>query len=85
MKLPAGDLVLYPSSSLHRVTTVTRGARIAALFWIESMVRETGAPRRLFQADDAIQSLPTQLGATDPAVLQLTGLYHNLPRRWADR
>lgn len=84
VRLPAGAPVLYASSSLHRVTPVIRGTRVAAFFWIESMVRETEAGRLLFQADAAIQSVAGRLPAGDEAVLHLTGLYRNLMRRWAD-
>ena len=84
VKLPAGHLVLYPSSSLHRVEQVTRGVRTASFFWIESMVRDDNARRNLFELDGAIQSLGQRVGQGDPAIVQLTGVYHNLLRRWAD-
>ena len=84
VKLPAGDMVLYPSSSLHRVTPVTSGARVASFFWIQSMVRDDGARRLLFELDQAVQRLTGQLGRADPSVVELTGVYHNLLRRWAD-
>lgn len=83
VKLPAGHLVLYPSTSLHRVTPVTRGARVASFFWIQSLVRDDGARTLLFDLDSSIQ----QLGAetpNHPVSLQLTGVYHNLLRRWAE-
>ncbi|MDA8445163.1 Fe2+-dependent dioxygenase [Paracidovorax valerianellae] len=83
VKLEAGDLVLYPSSSLHRVTPVTRGARIASFFWIESLVQDEGDRTLLFDLDQAIQRLTPSLDAADPRLLQLTGVYHNLLRRWA--
>lgn len=86
VKLEAGDLVLYPSSSLHRVTPVTRGARIASFFWIESMVGDDGARCLLFDLDQSIQSLQAvqpALPADDARLLKLTGVYHNLLRRWA--
>ena len=83
VKLPAGDLVLYPSSSLHRVTPVTRGARVAAFFWIQSMVRDGEQRRMLFEMDTAIEAL-RRSQADNAAVLQLTGVYHNLLRRWAE-
>jgi PKHD-type hydroxylase len=83
VKLPAGDLVLYPSTSLHRVQPVTRGARIAAFFWIQSMVRDDGERTLLFDLDLAIQRLGGD-APEHPAVVQLTGIYHNLLRRWAD-
>lgn len=83
VKLPAGDLVLYPSSSVHRVEPVTRGARVASFFWIESMVRETERRRLLFDMDMAILALRTGHGDT-PEAVQLTGCYHNLLRMWAE-
>ena len=82
IKLPAGHMVLYPATSLHRVTPVTRGARVASFFWIQSMVRDDGQRTLLFDLDSAIQRVAAD---TDhPAVVQLTGVYHNLIRRWAD-
>lgn len=84
VKLPAGDMVLYPSTSLHRVTPVTRGARVASFFWLQSMVRDDGQRTLLFQLDTSIQQLVARLGHADPQVVQLTGIYHNLLRRWAD-
>ena len=83
IKLPAGDMILYPASSRHHVTLVTRGSRWASFFWVQSMVREDEARRHLFELDTAIQSLRRALGDT-PEVVRLTGLYHNLVRRWAD-
>ncbi len=84
VKLPAGHLVLYPASSLHRVTPVTRGVRTASFFWLQSMVRDDGERRTLFELDEAIQSVAAAQGQGDPAVVRLTGIYHNLLRRWAD-
>jgi PKHD-type hydroxylase len=84
VKLPAGHLALYPSSSRHRVEPVTRGVRTASFFWIESMVRDDAARRSLFELDGAIQSLGAKVGQGDPAIVQLTGVYHNLLRRWAN-
>ena len=84
VKLPAGDAILYPSSSLHKVTPVTRGCRVASFFWIQSMVRDDGARRLLFELDGAVQRLAGQLGQDDRSVVELTGVYHNLLRRWAD-
>jgi PKHD-type hydroxylase len=84
VKLPAGDMVLYPSSSLHKVTPVTAGTRVASFFWIQSMVRDDGARRLLFELDQAVQRLVGQLGQDDRSVVELTGVYHNLLRRWAD-
>lgn len=83
-RLPAGDMVLYPSTSLHRVTPVPRGARVASFFWLQSMVRDDGQRSMLFQLDTSIQQLVARLGNADPQVVQLTGIYHNLLRRWAD-
>ncbi|MDY6946146.1 MAG: Fe2+-dependent dioxygenase [Pseudomonadota bacterium] len=83
VKLPAGDLVLYPSTSLHRVQPVTRGARVASFFWIQSMVRDDGERTLLFDLDLAIQRLGADASG-HPALVQLTGIYHNLLRRWAD-
>ena len=83
VKLPAGDLVLYPATSLHRVQPVTRGARIASFFWIQSMVRDDGERTLLFDLDLAIQRLGTD-APHHAALVQLTGVYHNLLRRWAD-
>lgn len=83
VKLPAGDLVLYPSSSLHRVTPVTRGARVASFFWIESMVREDAQRALLFDLDQSIQALTPLAALDDPHLVRLTGVYHNLLRRWA--
>ena len=84
VKLAAGDMVLYPSSSLHHVTTVTRGERLCSFFWIQSMVRDDGARRTLFDLDSAIQAIAVDRGQDDAAIIRLTGVYHNLLRRWAD-
>jgi len=83
VKLPAGDLILYPASSLHHVQPVTRGARVASFFWIQSMVRDDGKRTMLFDLDMAIQRLAAD-SPSHPSVLELTSLYHNLLRRWAD-
>ena len=83
VKLPAGDLVLYPSSSLHRVQPVTRGARVASFFWVQSLVRDTARRRALFELDQNIQALRAQVGDNE-AVLGLTGHYHNLVRAWSE-
>lgn len=83
VKLEAGDLVLYPSSSLHRVTPVTRGMRVASFFWIQSLVADDGARSLLFDLDRAIQGVTPGLAADDPNLLTLAGVYHNLLRRWA--
>lgn len=84
VKLPAGHMVLYPASSLHHVEPVTRGMRVASFFWIQSMVREDAARQTLFDLDTTIQSLVSERGQGDRAVIRLTGIYHNLLRRWAD-
>lgn len=84
VKLPAGHMVLYPASSLHRVTPVTRGVRTASFFWVQSMVRDEAARRILFNLDQGVQGVVASQGQGDPAVVQLTGVYHNLLRRWAD-
>ena len=83
VKLPAGSLVLYPSSSLHQVTAVTHGARICAFFWIQSLVRDDGERALLFDLDQNLQQLRMQLPADDQRLLALHGVYHNLLRRWA--
>lgn len=84
VKLPAGHMVLYPASSLHHVTPVTRGRRIASFFWIQSMVRDNAARALLFDMDSAVQSVAGKVGLDDPGVVRLTGVYHNLLRRWAE-
>lgn len=84
VKLPAGHMLLYPASSLHRVEPVTRGTRTASFFWIQSMIRDDGARRILFDLDTAVQSVAATQGQGDAAVVQLTGVYHNLLRRWAE-
>jgi len=84
VKLPAGHMVLYPASSVHRVEPVTRGARVASFFWIQSMVRDDGARRILFDLDQAVQDVASRLGQDDPAAVRLIGTYHNLLRRWAE-
>jgi PKHD-type hydroxylase len=83
VKLPAGHLILYPSTSLHHVRPVTRGARLASFFWIQSMVRDDGERTLLFDLDMGIQRLNGER-AVHPSAVQLTGVYHNLLRRWAE-
>ena len=83
VKLPAGDLVLYPGSSLHKVTPVVRGARIASFFWLQSLVRSDEQRRQLFELDVAIQALTARVPGA-PELVSLTGVYHNLLRAWAD-
>jgi PKHD-type hydroxylase len=83
IKLTAGDMVVYPSTSLHRVTPVTRGARIASVFWIQSMIRDDAQRALLFDLDTAIQRL-TASNADEPSRVRLTGCYHNLLRLWGE-
>ena len=83
VKLPAGHMVLYPGTSLHRVLPVTRGARVASFFWIESLVGDEAERTLLFDLDQAIQGMTPLAGPTDKNLLSLTGVYHNLLRRWA--
>jgi PKHD-type hydroxylase len=84
VKLAAGDLILYPASSLHHVTAVTSGERIAAFFWVQSMIRDEAQRRVLFDLDVAVQRLAGELGQGHAAVVALTGTYHNLLRMWAE-
>ncbi len=83
VKLPPGHLILYPATSLHHVRPVTRGVRLASFFWIQSMVRDDGERTLLFDLDRAIQSIDVALGG-HPVTLELTNVFHNLLRRWAD-
>lgn len=84
VKLPAGDLVLYPGTSVHAVEPVTRGARLASFFWIESMVRSDERRRLLYDMDQHLMHLRSKVGEADAGVVGLTGSYHNLLRQWAD-
>jgi PKHD-type hydroxylase len=84
VKLPAGHLVLYPATSLHAVTEVTRGMRVASFFWLQSMVRDGHARSLIFDLDTAIQGLVQRVGRDDPELVKLTGIYHNLIRCWAE-
>lgn len=87
VKLPSGHLVLYPSTSLHHVTPVTRGARICSFFWLQSMIRDDGHRSLLFDLDLAIQRLGHELAGNPVAektAVQITGVYHNLLRQWAE-
>lgn len=84
IKFAAGDMVLYPASSRHRVTPVTRGARVSSFFWMQSMVREPSERRMMFELDQAVQALTAEKGGRDETVISLTGLYHNLMRKWAE-
>jgi PKHD-type hydroxylase len=83
VKLAAGNMVLYPSSSLHRVTPVTGGSRLASFFWIESLIGDESGRALLFDLDQAIQSITSKVSAEDADLLTLSGVYHNLLRRWA--
>ena len=83
-KLAAGDLLLYPASSLHEVRPVTRGARLASFFWVQSMVRDDGDRRLLHEMDQALIALRALHPDGHPALVRLTGTYHNLLRKWAD-
>src|ERR1700742_551009 len=80
IKLPAGHLVLYPATSLHTVTPITRGLRVASFFWLQSMIRDAQARSMIFDLDNAIQGLTARLGRDDPETVRLTGIYHNLIR-----
>ncbi|QAT85399.1 Iron-uptake factor PiuC [Corallococcus coralloides] len=82
-KLPAGDLIVYPSTSLHHVTPVTRGVRLASFFWIQSMIRDAGQRSLLFDLDTSIMQLTREVPKS-PALVMLTGVYHNLLRQWAE-
>jgi len=83
VKLPAGHMVVYPSSSLHHVRPVTRGARVSSFFWIQSMVRDDGERTLLFDLDNVTQRITAE-EPNSPNALRLTGIYHNLLRRWAE-
>ena len=84
VKLPAGHAVVYPSSSLHRVEPVTQGRRVASFFWVQSMIRDDGARQMLFDLDRSVQGVAAALGHDHGEVIRLTGVYHNLLRRWAE-
>jgi len=83
VKLAAGDMVLYPSTSLHHVSKVTKGARIASFFWIQSMVSDIQQRETLFNLDQSVQKLTLELGSSHQEVVNLSGIYHNLIRQWA--
>ncbi len=83
VKLDAGDMVLYPSSSLHQVTPVTQGVRTCSFLWLQSIIRDEENRTLLFDLDQSIQSLTRELGKAHPDVLSLSHTYHNLLRRWA--
>jgi len=84
VKLPAGHLVLYPATSLHAVTAISRGLRVASFFWLQSMIRQDNARRMVFELDTAIQGLVGRLDRNDPEIVKLSGLYHNMIRHWAE-
>jgi PKHD-type hydroxylase len=84
VKFAAGDMVLYPASSLHRVEEITRGSRWASFFWVQSMIKDDGARTLLYQLDQSIIKTRAELGDTHEAVLSLTAVYHNLMRKWAE-
>lgn len=84
IKFAAGDMVLYPATSLHRVEEITRGSRWASFFWIQSMVKDDGGRALLYQLDQSIIKTRTELGDKHDAVLGLTAVYHNLLRKWAE-
>lgn len=84
VRLMAGDLLLYPASTIHHVTPVTRGERLACFFWVQSMVRDAAARALLLELDRAIQDLAVTHHAEEPALVRLTGVYHNLLRQWAE-
>jgi PKHD-type hydroxylase len=84
VKLAAGDMVIYPSTTLHQVTPVTAGERVSAVFWVQSMVRDNEQRKILFDLDQSVQSLTTEHGHEHHDVMRLSGIYHNLIRQWAD-
>ncbi|MBA4285863.1 MAG: Fe2+-dependent dioxygenase [Xanthomonadaceae bacterium] len=84
LKLPAGHLLLYPATSLHEVRPVTRGARLASFFWVQSMVRDDDNRRLLYEMDRALMQLRELHPAGHPTLVRLTGTYHNLLRKWSD-
>ena len=84
VKLPAGDMILYPASSLHRVAPITRGSRWSSFLWAQSMVRSDEQRTLLYDLDNTIQRLSVKVGQGDPEVVTLTGIYNNLLRMWAD-
>lgn len=84
VKLPAGDMILYPSTSVHEVTAITSGCRIASFFWVQSMIRDDADRFMLFNLDQSIQKLRLELGDQHAEVIKLTSMYHNLMRKWAE-
>lgn len=83
-KLSAGSLILYPSTSVHHVKSITRGERLACFFWLQSMVKDNAARQLLFDLDQAIQDLSAERGINDPVCVRLSAIYHNLTRRWSE-
>lgn len=83
-RLPAGHMLLYPASELHRVTPIARGERVACVFWLQSLVAEHAAREMLYDLDQSVQALSAERGRNDGEVLRLTAIYHNLVRRWAE-
>lgn len=84
IKLPAGDMILYPATSLHRVAPITRGSRWSSFFWAQSMIRSDEQRTLLHDLDNAIRRLSAKVGQADPDVVALAGTYHNLIRQWAE-
>ena len=84
VKLPAGDLILYPSTSVHEVSPVSSGCRVASFFWLQSMIRDDAERHLLFNLDQNIQNLRIELGDQHSEVVKLSSLYHNLIRKWAE-
>lgn len=84
VKLPAGHMVLYPATSLHHVPPVTRGERIGCFFWVQSMIRDEGRRSMLFDIDQCIQDLSSEVDPASPSLARLTGVYHNLIRAWGN-
>jgi PKHD-type hydroxylase len=84
IKLPAGHMVLYPATSLHTITPITRGVRVASFFWLQSMIRDSHARSLIFDLDTVIQDLVGRIGKDDPQTVKLAGIYHNLVRYWSE-
>lgn len=84
VKLPAGDLVLYPATSLHEVSSIRRGTRFASFFWVQSLIRDDSKRHLLFNLDESIRTLRAQLGDANPEVVKLTNIYHNMIRLWSE-
>ncbi len=84
VKMPSGSMIVYPASTLHRVSPITRGSRWASFFWVQSMIRDEGKRRLLYEVDQSVQALTEKLSAEDRDVISLTGNYHNLLRLWAE-